>query len=445
MRLTEGLFKVFYSRSIAKGKTKQLNAAMQQHLNLKDRIKEVEGDGGKKTWKKCALKGYECYAFSKPLPADSNNQAESAIERVIRETFPPRVEQSQSSAGAASGKAIKRARALTPKEKRCAANCDVANETAEQEARFTELSCQLWRRFHVVTKQMRSKNPDDPALKTFGQTCRDLGARWCLFMPRNRCSSLYLHTLMMHGGQFMSYLLTQGLTIGMLENSGAERRHQIGKLHFRKSLGTGGTLYFAMTGAENRSAYLTLRGLLIWQYGRDLLAYYLVLDKEDSAASAASGAKRIHGWEAAVESHMGRDTEADGVLKRTRAIRGVASRETVMDEGQRVHHDLMEDDLEEMEAATEETDDSVISDVINAIYPLNVDSAPVMAGKGGNNSGFINLALPIVRSSGEFISQIDGQDRQEGETSSEEEGSDIDRSVLGSMDDDDDGDRESDN
>lgn len=117
MRLTEGLFKVFYSRSIAKGKTKQLNAAMQQHLNLKDRIKEVEGDGGKKTWKKCALKGYECYAFS-TLPADSNNQAESAIERVIRETFPPRVEQSQSSAGAASGKAIKRARALTAKEKR---------------------------------------------------------------------------------------------------------------------------------------------------------------------------------------------------------------------------------------------------------------------------------------------------------------------------------------
>ena len=211
-------------------------------------------------------------------------------------------------------------------------------------------------------------------------------------------------------------------------------------LHFRKSLGSGGTLYFALTGAENRSAYLTLRGLLIWQYGRDLLAYYLALDKEDAAAT---GKKRIEGWSAAVNARMGSDTETDGVLQRTRAIRGLASSETFMDEGQRVHQELSEDHLERMEDATDETDDSSMSDVLNGIYPLNVDPAPAMTGIGGNNLGFINLRLPIVLPSGEFISQIDGQDKASDESSNEEEGSNSDMSMQGSTDDDDDGDRQS--
>ena len=77
----------------------------------------------------------------------------------------------------------------------------------------------------------------------------------------------------------MNYVLKYGLTIGMLENSGAERRHQIGKLQFRKSLCGGGLLYF-MACAGNKCAYLTLPGLLIWQYGRVMLAYFLAVEKE---------------------------------------------------------------------------------------------------------------------------------------------------------------------
>ena len=106
----------------------------------------------------------------------------------------------------------------------------------QEEARFVELSCRLLGKFHVVTKQLRSKDPQDASLRDFGnlKNCRDLGARWCMFLPRNRCFSLYLHTVMMHSGAFMTYLLKRNLTIGMLdsqlENSGAERRHQIGKV-----------------------------------------------------------------------------------------------------------------------------------------------------------------------------------------------------------------------
>jgi hypothetical protein len=126
--------------------------------------------------------------------------------------------------------------------------------------------------FLTVMDQMRCRDPERVDLVDFGKNCRDLGARWCMLMPKNRCGSLYLHTIMMHGGAFMEHLLPLNLTIGMLENSGAERRHQIGKVHFRKSLGGGGTRYSGMTAHENRSAYLTIRGVLIWQYGRDLVA-----------------------------------------------------------------------------------------------------------------------------------------------------------------------------
>ncbi len=75
-------------------------------------------------------------------------------------------------------------------------------------------------------------------------------------MPKNRCGALYLHTLTTHGGAFMEHLLPLKLTIGMLENSGAERRHEIGKVHrdFHKSLAG---------GASNTQAWLRIRtGLL---------------------------------------------------------------------------------------------------------------------------------------------------------------------------------------
>jgi uncharacterized membrane protein len=143
---------------------------------------------------------------------------------------------------------------------------------------------------------MRCRDPEREDLKDFGQNCRDLGARWCVLMPKNRCGALYLHTLMMHGGAFMAHLLPLELTIGMLENSGAERRHQIGKVHFRKSLAGGGKQYLGMASHENRTAFLTMRGVLIWQLGRDLLAQEIAKLaqlpqplKESNRARAACG------------------------------------------------------------------------------------------------------------------------------------------------------------
>jgi hypothetical protein len=65
------------------------------------------------------------------------------------------------------------------------------------------------------------------------------------------CGALYLHTIMMQA--FMSHHLQLKLTIGMLENLGAERSHQIGKVHFRKSLARWGRFYSGMEPNENRT------------------------------------------------------------------------------------------------------------------------------------------------------------------------------------------------
>ena len=94
----------------------------------------------------------------------------------------------------------------------------------------------------------------------------------------------------------MRYLLERDLTIGMLENSGAERRHQIGKIQFKKTLYGGGKLLKGMTPCENRSAYLTLRGLLIWQYGRDILATENAIRKLEPKNKGENRGRDDDGW-----------------------------------------------------------------------------------------------------------------------------------------------------
>ena len=395
MRLTEALTKVLYQRAIDTNKTAELAKAFDRHLGLKDRFRQVQASGSdKKVWKKLSLKGYECYPFSKSLAAAGTLPAESAIERVVREVWPCQVSAQQPDP---VERPHVRRKAVTGqgkgKGKQAPAPISVPAKPGSdqpEEARFVELSCRLWRKFHVVTKQLRSKDPQDASLRDFGKNCRDLGARWCMFLPRNRCSALYLHTVMMHGGAFMTYLLRRNLTIGMLENSGAERRHQIGKVQFRKSLGGGGTLYFAMSGTEARSAYLTLRGLLIWQYGRDLLAYLLAEEQRKAQNDAAAeGGRRRMGWESIREN-------TTLVQKRLSQLQyhGCETLDA---------SDMLTDELlEQLEA----TDDSSAPVDLVAATGLEVQ---VSEGTSNSNcSGYINPDQPIVLSDGSHIADLDG-------------------------------------
>ena len=272
MRLTEALVKDMFGRAIESGKVPQLREAFKTHLNIQDRFVRNEGKRG---WKKVSLYGYECWRFAR----DSGVQGQSAIERVIREVW-------------GEGHEI-----LTKN--------DMTNRTnpkefcADAHNRFLVSYCSLWRDFNKVMQLTRCKT-FCPELLDYGALCRDLGSRWCLLLPRNRCGAFYLHTLTMHGGDFMNFCLERGLTVGMLENSGAERRHEIGRVQFKKSLSGGGKAYQGMKAKENRSAYLTLRGLLIWQYGRDYLALQAALaefERRRNGPPKADRSRAGDGWE----------------------------------------------------------------------------------------------------------------------------------------------------
>ena len=494
MRLCEAFTKVFYSRAIDLGCTKQLSQAFEALLKLRNRFEQVlaHTSNGTKVWKRLSLQGYECKAFSEMLPATDKFPNESAIERVLRTVWPPRdvsisalppnrsVSAAQpppptpplprsgvgrgGQAKAPAGKAKNNRAKQTPAAASVANDSNasaasaadggagsaskqskrksnpVREETAEQANRFIELSCFLFRLFHVVTFQLRCKDPTNTTLNDFGINCRNFGARWCMFMPRNRCTSLYLHTVMMHGGTFMKYVLQFGITVGMLENSGAERRHQIGKLQFRKTLCGGGLLYF-MACAGNKCAYLTLRGLLIWQYGRDMLAYFEAVERKMDEMRKQTNGQRRNGWAIASEDNV---REEGDILRTIESFRaGVNKRIVDKDASEEFSEALTDqvlmrlenvDDSEEAPDLIEVTglgptdgiewsewqqqnQPSAALDLVSmAVSPAAGDQTsdaswmnrlrPSM--RGGNNSGLVDPTQPIVRSDGTYVEDIQG-------------------------------------
>lgn len=239
---------------LAAGNVKELNAAFPKHLGtgFENRFVKVQDEKGGSAWKKVSFCAWECYVFTEPVDATAGSQAQMKICSVIRELFPVKSKPS-------------------------------AKDREDQ--KNVEAMCKLWEQFGSIMKQMRSRDAKDPALWNFGKNCRDFGARWCTLLPQNRCNSHYLHAIMMHAAEFQEYLLEIGLTLGMVENSGAERRHQIGKRQYLKSVGlvSGANQRFKMYqnlgGYENRTAYFTLRGILIWQFGTDMLAHEMARRK----------------------------------------------------------------------------------------------------------------------------------------------------------------------
>lgn len=281
MRLTEALVKPLFARAISTNRVNALNSAFKKHMGMDEAFAQVQSENGSnKVWKPVSFHAYECHLFSKMLDATATRPAEHAIDRVVQEVWPDSDE-----AAPLKPQATTSSRKTPSRRKPSSREKEWGGLSEQQQREYKRQYLHLWSIFHTVMDQMRCADPDREDLKDFGKNCRDLGARWCMLMPKNRCGALYLHTIMMHGGAFMEHLLPLNLTIGMLENSGAERRHQIGKVHFRKSLAGGGKLYSGMASHENRTAFLTLRGVLIWQFGRDLLAQMIAKEEQGPAIS----------------------------------------------------------------------------------------------------------------------------------------------------------------
>jgi hypothetical protein len=150
---------------------------------------------------------------------------------------------------------------------------------------FVERSIVLWDCWGEVVELMSERDPaklrksenvrHGDGFARFGKVCREFCFRYQALFHKTHCKSFYLHTLLAHGGDFMRELERHGMCLGMMSNSGAERRHEYGRRAFRRSLcgGCWAKHDQELANKANMSAFLTLREILIWQYGSDLVSH----------------------------------------------------------------------------------------------------------------------------------------------------------------------------
>jgi len=159
-----------------------------------------------------------------------------------------------------------------------------ASESSEG-LNFVRRSIVLWERWAEAVELMSQRDPENlrksidgkhgNGFARFGKVCREFVFRYQAMFHKTHCKSFYLHTLLAHAGDFMRELEKHNMCLGMMSNSGAERRHEYGRRAFRRSLCGGCWAKYdpELANKANMSAYLTLREILIWQYGSDLLSH----------------------------------------------------------------------------------------------------------------------------------------------------------------------------
>ena len=150
---------------------------------------------------------------------------------------------------------------------------------------FVLRSIVLWESWAEAVELMSQRDPaklreskdgrHGDGFARFGKVCREFVFRYQVMFHKLHCKSFYLHTLLAHAGDFMRELEQHNMCLGMMSNSGAERRHEYGRRAFRRSLCGGCWAKYdpELANKANMSAYLTMREILIWQYGSDLLSH----------------------------------------------------------------------------------------------------------------------------------------------------------------------------
>ena len=154
--------------------------------------------------------------------------------------------------------------------------------------RYVQRTVVLWEQWSKVVQLMSQRDPSklrlnvvdsEDGFQRFGKECREFMFRYQSMFCQEHCRSFYLHTLLHHAGEFMRELEQSGMCLGMVSNSGAERRHEYGRRAARKALAGGcwRNKNPSLIGKANLFAYLTLKEILIWQYGTDLISHELAM------------------------------------------------------------------------------------------------------------------------------------------------------------------------
>ena len=168
--------------------------------------------------------------------------------------------------------------------------------------KFVPRTIAVWRQFAVVEKLMSERDPaalkkdiiaGEDGFDRFGKECREFIFRFQSMSMLDYSKSYYLHTLLHHAGDFMRALQAEGFTLGMMSNSGAERRHEYGRRASRKALASNGwrkknSVYDQKT---NLIIYLTLHEVLKWDYGEDLISYIIAKRVQDGIYVIPAGCK----------------------------------------------------------------------------------------------------------------------------------------------------------
>ena len=138
----------------------------------------------------------------------------------------------------------------------------------------------LWAQWSEVVSLMTERDPVKVAANRdgfarFAKECREFCHQYQAMYHQEHCRSFYLHTLLHHAGDFMRELQEHGMCLGMMANSGAERRHEYGRRAAKKALvgGCWRSKNPRLASMRNLLAYLTLKEILIWQHGSDLVSH----------------------------------------------------------------------------------------------------------------------------------------------------------------------------
>jgi hypothetical protein len=201
--------------------------------------------------------------------------------------------------------------------------------------KFVPRTIEVWRQFALVEKLMSERDFDvlkgdvsngEDGFARFGKECREFIFRFQSMSTVDYSKAYYLHTLLHHAGDFMRALQSEGFTLGMMSNSGAERRHEYGRRASRKALASNGWRKKnpEYDKKENLLIYLTMKEVLMWDYGEDLISYTI--------------AKRIR------DGHL-EPPQEDGQVQKKLDFSGIKSRKALLSEEEaRMEYDAQPDD-----------------------------------------------------------------------------------------------------
>ena len=261
MRVTEGMFYQICQAVLTSKERPKLVARMNAALKAEKINRQFQQNMQTEKWEKVSFEGHQAKALLTVGP-----DGKMAIERILYAIWPAAAE-----------------------------DTDVGKKYGKQ---FVPRTLEVWKQWAVVEDLMSERFSDVlhknvvgglDGFERFGMECREFIFRFQAMSTEDYSKSYYLHTLLHHAGDFMRALQKEGMTLGMMSNSGAERRHEYGRRASRKALASNGWRkkcpeYDKM---QNLLVYITLKEIMTWDYGEDLITHELArLSKEGELPSS---------------------------------------------------------------------------------------------------------------------------------------------------------------